>query len=63
MSLANAASRRDQFGQQIGEWSDQDYDLLSILEEVSSSDINPDKTLAAYMVDIKELLRLGLNER
>lgn len=48
--------KRDKFGQAAGEWSDADYDLLAILEEISSPDVNPDKSLAAYMADIKELL-------
>lgn len=48
---------RDKFGQPKGEWSRRDLDILAILEEVASPAINPDKSLAAYMADIKDLLR------
>lgn len=46
---------RDEFGQPVGEWSDFDLDLLAILEEVASTDVDPFRSLAAYMADIKDL--------
>ena len=48
--------KRDQFGQYDGEWTEREYALLEILEEVASPAINENKTLAAYMADIIELL-------
>jgi len=47
--------KRDRFGQYDGEWTEREYALLAILEEVVSTD-NKEKTLAAYMADIIELL-------
>lgn len=46
---------RDEFGQPDGDWSDFDLDLLAILEEVASTDVDPFRSLAAYMADIKDL--------
>lgn len=54
-------SKRDEFGQPIGEWTERDYDLLTILEEVASVDVDPDKTLAAYMADINELFATAVD--
>jgi hypothetical protein len=47
---------RDEDGQLQEPWEEVDFQLLEILEEISTDRINPDKTLAAYMADIKELL-------
>lgn len=46
---------RDQFGQSTDPWTERDYALLAILEDIASPDTDPDKTLAAYMADINEL--------
>lgn len=45
---------RDNYDQLVGPWTDQDYELLAILEEVSSGE-NIERPLAAYMADIKEV--------
>jgi hypothetical protein len=44
---------RDEFAQPI-EMSDFDLDILAILEEVATESINPDKSLSAYVADIKD---------
>ena len=47
--------QRDKYEQFAGEWTDREYRLLAILEEVCSSDEdNEDRTLSAYMADIME---------
>jgi hypothetical protein len=51
--------KRDKWGQQVGEWTDADYRILSILEEISMDPdrtTTPDKTLAAYLADIKDII-------
>lgn len=50
--------KRDEFGQEKGEMSEADIDVLTILEEISTDPDktdNPDKSLSAYMADIKEI--------
>lgn len=47
---------RDGYGQEVGDMTEFDYLLLEILTEVASPDTNPDRSLAAYAADIKELL-------
>lgn len=50
--------QRDSRGQLAEPWTDEDFELLFILEEVAMDPEltdNPSKTLAAYMADIREL--------
>lgn len=47
---------RDENDQPMGEWSDRDHDLLTILEEVSSEAIKPDRSLMAYVADITDVI-------
>lgn len=57
--------KRDKFGQYdkpLDEWTDDEWTLLAILEEVASPDENPDKTLTAYMADILDLLTEGVTD-
>ena len=46
---------RDEYGQEPGPMAQVDLDALAVLEEISSPDINPDKSLSAYLVDLKEI--------
>lgn len=48
---------RDKFGQ-LDEFTELDYEVLEVLEEISSPEVNPDKTLSAYMADIYDLILL-----
>ena len=49
------AVSRDKFDQYDAEWTDREYRLLQVLEEIVSSD-NEDRTLAAYMADIIDIM-------
>ncbi len=49
------AVSRDKFDQYDAEWTDREYRLLQVLEEIISSD-NEDRTLAAYMADIIDIM-------
>ncbi len=46
---------RDQWGQYDGEWTEFHYNLLAILEEVASPDVNSNLSLTVYMADILDL--------
>ncbi len=48
---------RDKFDQYGGEWTDREYRLLHVLEEIASSD-NEDRTLAAYLADIVDIMEM-----
>lgn len=53
------AVKRDTFDQYVkpmSEWSETEWKLLEILEEVASPGENEDKTLTAYMADILDIL-------
>ena len=47
--------KRDDFDQYAEEWTDREYRLLFVLEEISGSD-NEDRTLAAYLADIIDIM-------
>lgn len=49
---------RDDFGQYakpMSEWSETEWKLFSILEEIPTDD-NEDKTILAYMADVLDML-------
>lgn len=52
------AVERDHFDQLDREFTERDYNLLAILEEVASPDERPDRTLSAYLADILDLFHV-----
>jgi hypothetical protein len=49
--------KRDEFGQPKGEWTPFQLDLISLLDDVCSPGVDPEKSNAAYMADILDLMR------
>ena len=48
--------KRDEFGQLAEPWTTRDFYRLEILEEIASPHEHEEKSLAAYMADIYEVL-------
>ena len=50
------AVSRDEFDQFDGEWTDREYRLLHLLEEIVTPGEQEDRTLAAYLADIIDIM-------
>lgn len=50
-----ARDQFDQYAKPMAEWSEVEWKLFSILEEIPTDD-NEDKTITAYMADILDIL-------
>ena len=50
------AVSRDKFDQYDAKWTDREYRLLHVLEEIATPSEQEDRTLAAYLADIIDIM-------